>query len=290
MNRFLITACLAAAVIVGIVATTTRAEDIAFTYKKIVWEYVEQPDKGITFGGDSTFPALPADFFDPGSEPFDGKVLLTNVPGSGTAMPTFRMSGAVFPGPQAGGTEDINIGIGELQEATLQLVSTEPILVTYSGGATEEWVVRVNLNPQETGDSALRVSHDGPGEPDGGTILPVDSFFDVFAELTFTNTPAGGGPRHRFFSIVDRTNLSNLSKWAHQNDNIAGGADREFIPGADPGNPLAPLETLFFEGGGISLPLRVADVQVPEPSTLLLAIVGLVGLVLARRQRRSSRS
>ena len=274
MTRSLMTACLAAA-IAGILADISCAENIQLTFKQIKFEYVEEdPGGGITFGGGSAFPPLPADFFDPGSLPFDGIIRLQSAAGD-TAMTVIRKIGGVFPDPPA--PVDIPIEI-----VSLNLVSAEPIIVNYSGGATEQWDVTVNLNPRETSDGAFRILHNGPGEPDGGAILPMDSFFDLSAEVGFSR-----GPRHRFFAIVDRTNLSNLSKWAHQNDNIAGGADREFIPGADPANPSAPPQILFFDGGGLDLPLRVIDV-VPEPSSLVLVVLSAGWILCGGRRRDGS--
>ena len=153
MTRSLMTACLAAA-IVGIATTTCRADGINLNFSEIKWEYIKQSDSGITFGGGSTFPPLPADFFDPGSLPFDGLVRLQGAPGL-DAVILRRNAGGLFPDPPA--PIDIPIEI-----IALNLVSVEPIVVTYSGGATEQWNVQVNLNPRETGDGAFRIAHNGP--------------------------------------------------------------------------------------------------------------------------------
>jgi PEP-CTERM motif len=284
MNRFSMVVCLVAAGVLSVWAETSCGENVSLNFKKIKFDYIPQSqDGGLTFGGDSTFPALPADFFDPGSEPFEGRIDLSNVPGSGTAMPTFRTSGTNFPEPiPAGGTEDINIGVGELN-----LMSAQPISVNYSDGSTELWDAEVHLDPSQVSEGVMRVTHNPDGDPDGGTIVPLDSFFDIAAEVTFSNTPPGQATRYRGFYIIDRTNLTTTDAlWAHQNNNIAGGADRDFIPGADPADPSAPLQVLFFDGGGLDLPLQVVDV-VPEPSTLLLAIAGFVGLIAVRRRRSS---
>ena len=240
MFRCSMVLCQVVAVMLSTSIETCHGENVTLTFKKIKFDYVPQNDQGgITFGGDSTFPALPADFFNPGCEPFEGRIELTNVPGSGTAMPTFRTSGTNFPEPiPTDGTEDINIGIGELN-----LMSAEPILVNYSDGTSELWDIVIHLDPTQTSDGVLRVTHNASGEPDGGTILPLDSFFDIATEITFSNTPPGGATRYRFFYIIDRTMLSTTDAlWAHQNNNIAGGSDRNFIPGADPGDPSAPCK------------------------------------------------
>jgi len=281
MIRFSVMVCLGAAVVSWVSAEACRAENVTLTYKKIKFDYVPQNDNGgITFGGDSTIPALPADFFGPGSEPFTGNVSLK---GSKILqnLGVERTAGATFGTPSA--PQDIPLEIVELNLASIQ-----PILVTYSGGLTEQWDMAINLDKDETSSCWIRASHNPSGEPDGGTIVPLDSFFDIFAEVTFSYTPPGETTRYRGFAIIDRSHLTTSdAKWAHQNNNIADGADRDFIPGADPADPSAPLQVLFFDGGGLDLPLRVVGVGVPEPSTLLLAMACLVGLVAAqgRRQR-----
>ena len=57
MTRFSIKVCLVAAVMLGALAETSRAENVSLNYTKIKFDFVPQNDKGgITFGGDSTFP------------------------------------------------------------------------------------------------------------------------------------------------------------------------------------------------------------------------------------------
>ena len=272
---------LAWASIVGINVQST-GEEIALNFRKIPFEYVEGTNSSILFGGDSTFSALPADFFGPGSEPFSGdiplkgKKILQN-------LVLERTAGAVFDPPAA--PQDIPFELVDLN-----LASVQPIVVAYSSGLTEEWDLTVNLDRSENSSCWIRVSHQFPGEPDGGAILPEGSFLDIFAEVTFTHTPAGGAPRHRFFAIIDRSNLtSSDATWAHRHDSIAGGADRDFIPGADSADPSAPLQVLFFDGGGLDLSLRVID-PVPEPSSMMLIVMGAAGLLRLRRYKPRDRT
>ncbi|MCI0332468.1 MAG: PEP-CTERM sorting domain-containing protein, partial [Planctomycetes bacterium] len=188
-----------------------------------------------------------------------------------------RKTGGVFPDPPA--PVDIPIEI-----VSLNLISAEPIIVNYSGGATELWDAQVELDPSAASQGLLQITHNPAGEPDGGVMN--DGYIDILGTIKFTHTPAGGEPRHRFFSIVDRTQLTTTdAKWAHQHSSIAGGANREFIPGADPANPSAPLQILLFQGGGLDLPLRVMDV-VPEPSSMMLVSLGSLALIAVGFRRR----
>lgn len=281
MNRFSMALCLGAIVVWSAWAELSCAENVSLNFTKIKFDYIPQTkDGGISFGGSSTFPALPADFFGPGSLQFEGTITNIQKTKHDADMATIRETGASFSDPLI--PVDIPIEI-----VALDLVSAEPITVNYNDGSTELWDVEVHLDPSQVSGGVLRVTHNPDGDPDGGTIVPLDSFFDIAAEVTFTNTPPGEATRYRGFYIIDRTNLTTTDAlWAHQNNNIAGGADREFIPGTDPADPSAPLQVLFFDGGGLDLPLRVVDV-VPEPSTLLLAIAGFVGLIAVRRRRSS---
>jgi hypothetical protein len=276
MTRKLATLCLAAAIL-GVRSGDARGDNVSFNYGKIKFEFAPPTEAGITFGGSSVFPPLPGDFFGPGSLPFDGLLPLD----SGAVVVQVKESG------EKGGTEDINIGVGELQECTIS--KSAPFMVHYGDGATEPWDVEVRLDPLETSDFEFDFTHNPPGEPDGGAILPTDSFVNVQAILTFTNTPPASPTRYRYFAIVDRTQLMTTdATWAHRHDSIAGGENRDFLPGADPADPSAPLQVLYFQGGGLDLPLRLVNV-VPEPSVLVLLLIGAATSSASRTRQRQSR-
>jgi hypothetical protein len=94
-----------------------------------------------------TFP-LPADFFGPGSDPFDGIIAMQgspldtypiNILGSTDAV-IERLDSALLPSI---GSSDIV----DLEIVALSLVSTDPIFVTYMGGMDPEmWDVRLCLS------------------------------------------------------------------------------------------------------------------------------------------------
>jgi hypothetical protein len=228
-------------------------------------------------GGDSTFPALPADFFGPGSVPFSGDIPLKGSKIRENAISVERTSGFSFGTPLA--PHDIFSKV-----TAFNLESIAPINVNFSDGSTQQWDVMVSGRRDENSSCWIRVAHNLPGESDGGTILTDGTFFDVVADVMFSHTPASGPRRFRGFAIIDRTQLATSdAKWAHSHSSIAGGAYREFIPGADPADPFAPLQVLFFDGGGLDLPLRVIDV-VPEPSAMLVLLSAVTCLVAGFRR------
>ncbi|HKQ97999.1 MAG TPA: protease pro-enzyme activation domain-containing protein [Candidatus Polarisedimenticolia bacterium] len=118
---------------------------------------------------------IPADFFDPGSEPFAG-----DVPMQGRAIDPLGLLGptdtivrrtqpASLIGPGASATVPIEI-------VALSLVSSQPITVGYGGGPSEQWTVRACLSsavPQPAGSMAIT---NGTCIDEGGTFtssLPV---------------------------------------------------------------------------------------------------------------------
>ncbi len=131
--------------------------------------------------GTPSVPAIPADFFGPGSDPFQGTVALQGVPidtfGAFTGLsPTdtiverLQDAGPIYP-------DTIDIEIVELS-----LESVAPIPVTYNGGQDPElWDVQVEVpanGPQDTGTMTIRHEY-----PDGGTF---DSTLPVKPRLVFT--------------------------------------------------------------------------------------------------------
>jgi len=133
---------------------------------------------------------LPAGFFDPGSDPFDGTVvfqgapLVTDPPSVIGPTDTIirRMAPLSFPG--CGGTDTVPIEI-----VALSLVSCEPIVVRYpdppNPPRSELWDVKVSLpgQPQTPGTMTVTKTH-----CDGGTFsatLPIQPL------ITFTRQSDG---------------------------------------------------------------------------------------------------
>ncbi len=153
-----------------------------------------------TPGGGTTYDEhpIPANFFGPGSDPFVGRIILvgqplnTQPPGILGATDTIvRRNGPVFlPDPDSAGQIPIEI-------VALNLVSVQPIVVTYNGGTNPElWNVQVNLSraaPQLPG--TMTIVRGPCGCEDGGSfsstlpVLPKLSFSRLgppgFVELDF---------------------------------------------------------------------------------------------------------
>ncbi len=93
--------------------------------------------------GSPEIPAIPADFFGPGSDPFTGVVELGGNTGFADTVIS-RLSDMCFDGPlPASATTPIEM-------VQLDLIGCQPITVTYNGGtSSESWTVRVFLNGQQ---------------------------------------------------------------------------------------------------------------------------------------------
>ncbi|UCH83172.1 MAG: T9SS type A sorting domain-containing protein [Candidatus Latescibacterota bacterium] len=132
-------------------------------------------------------PPLPADFFGPGSDPFDGIIALRgqslDQEGSNlgrTSTIVERLAPANLPVVPSSDTVPIEI-------VALNLVSIEPIIVTYNGGLNpEEWDVQANLSsfgPQAQGDMTVNREYEN-----GGTF---EAYLHVTSRLTFTRRTDG---------------------------------------------------------------------------------------------------
>ncbi len=162
-RNLLVTACCAAVLI--LTAATAAGQDII----PLGQDCFTTPSDGSTqfnFGGAGT--PIPADFFGPGSDPFDGQVCFQG-PGG---FPGDTLVDRLADADVTSGSATIDI-----QLVQLTLLSCQPITVTYNGGQDpEQWDVTVSLvNPQAIGQMTIYKT-----VPEGGTFdsdLPVDPFF-----------------------------------------------------------------------------------------------------------------
>lgn len=130
---------------------------------------------------------IPADFFDPGSDPFIGTVSLQggqiNPLSACAADDLFeidvvirRPDPAVLPAIPS--SDQVPIEIVELR-----LVSAAPISVTYGGGSAEDWIVTMELSPSVPQPQGQQWFFHTDPDPDGGTS---DMYVPLFPRFTFT--------------------------------------------------------------------------------------------------------
>jgi hypothetical protein len=148
------------------------------------------PGTGVTRDDFSNNP-IPAGFFDPGSDPFTGMVILQGQPLPDLGGPTApslggsdtvvrRLADAQLP---TNGSQDTS----PIESVALSLISVQPITVTYNGGQNPElWQVRLCLSgvaPQPQGTMTLRRTC-----AQGGTL---DTSLPVVPRVRFTRIGDG---------------------------------------------------------------------------------------------------
>jgi len=118
------------------------------------------PSAGFEFGSPE-LPPIPADFFEPGSDPFDGTVEFEG----GTLEPPFpdyhtlinRITPANVPSPYPS-TDMVDTEIVELS-----LVGTTPITITYNGGMDPQlWEVEVVLSANPAPIGLMQITKNDP--------------------------------------------------------------------------------------------------------------------------------
>ena len=148
------------------------------------WHQTNHCESRITFGDTGDVPTIAADFFGPGSDPFDGCVYLQGVPFPDDPLECTdtiieRLEEADLTDPPCTDVIDTEI-------VAMTLTSTAPIRVTGSGDFPAEsfFDVFVEIDLPQLGDMSITKENE-----QGGTFtanLPV--------EPRFTFTPVDGGP------------------------------------------------------------------------------------------------
>ncbi len=136
----------------------------------------------VTFG-EGAIPAIPADFFGPGSEPFTGTVQFTGAPvdpATSDADTIVRRHGEAYL-PFEGSVDTIPIEL-----LTLSLMSVHPITVTYQSTSSQLYDVFMTLDPGFPAMGSMTIQRTSPS---GGTFTSTLQLLPVF-----TFAPAGGGP------------------------------------------------------------------------------------------------
>ncbi|MHC4698788.1 MAG: hypothetical protein ACYTFA_18830, partial [Planctomycetota bacterium] len=154
---------------------------------------VPGPGNTYTSFGNDIIPPLPADFFEPGSEPFEGQIAFEGVPidealhGSASTL-IVRSGDPVLPADPV----DLE-GTVAVELVALSLQSVAPITVTYSGGQPpENWDVAVTLSDTPAGQGSLTAIKT---HCNGGTF---DMTLPVNPKLTFTKVSDPGT-----FAVLD---------------------------------------------------------------------------------------
>ena len=188
----------------------------------------------IEFGG-LELPPIPADFFDPGSNPFEGPISLDGgqvSPGlcpnddlNGVDTVIRRLSDAQVP---LDGKDEIPIEIVELS-----LVSVSPIVVGFSGLTPELWDVEVDLStqPQSLGTMIIQRTH-----ANGGVFV---TDLPVLPRFTFTSVADGNKVRILDAGLVGIPPLRFISVGAdpwEDKSPIPGSCTSNWCP--TPGGPL----------------------------------------------------
>jgi len=144
---------------------------------------------------------IPANFFDPGSEPFTGTVCLDGVP---INQPTFGTADTILRRLQVG---DMPQDVVPIELVQLSLVSCSPITVTYTGGipAPQTWNVSAVLNPGQQSLGNMTIDQLNGS---GGTF---DSSFQVFPRFNFTRV-SDSAPRGPLDYVPDTYTVTD-SPW-----------------------------------------------------------------------------
>jgi hypothetical protein len=196
---------------------------------------------------------IPADFFGPGSLPFEGHVPLLGIPFGPAGTDTI-----VERGPVTGGLESVPIQI-----VALELKSIAPIEVNF-GTASSFFDVFVELEPAPPSNGQMQLQQTSPS---GGLI--VDSFFDIFYDIDFL--PVGPGAPQ----TMPQSESMNLE--------LPPVPFLYSAPPEYPGSAGFYPELQQFDGPG---PLELVWTT-PEPSSFLLASCGLALVALfGSRMRR----
>ena len=220
---------------------------------------------------------MPADYFGPGSDPFNGTVYLEGDPfdsfgGYNGLSPTDTIVERQEDAGDAGFPETIDIEI-----VALELKSVAPITITYNGGQDpEDWDVTVSVPEgdanQETGSMTIR--HE---DADGGTF-DIDAL-PVRPLLTFIQVTGGSGvmgplywpdpPTSSYFVFA----VSD-EDWCHTANPLATppgqvviekpGLTSNFFPGIDCGPPRTKT-LVVLDDGSSRLSVKAAEKAAPGP-------------------------
>ena len=219
---------------------------------------------------------IPADFFWPGSDPFNDLVPLEGNPsGPGNIDTRVQRLDGINPFNFPDGPQTIDIEIVELS-----LTSVDPITVSINSGAsTELWYVEMDLSGiQPTG--GMDVDH---SQTNGGTFdatVPVQPLFTFTRvsnpiDVRVLDTVAEGvGPFHLGTPTPEPWVHTMLPGDMHSAAGVPAG---DFYPGVAP--------PVIFNSSGSRSQL-VYNAATPEPATMLLLALGVIPTLLRKRRKK----
>ncbi len=265
---FVVSARIASVFLCLLLARPTAADNVLAGYDLFV---TPPPLQGTSAWNFAVLP-LPADFFDPGSDPFSGVIQLQGQPLSSppglapTDTIVRRLNDAVLPGAPSSDVVPIEI-------VALHLVSCNPITVTYGLGSPELWDVSVTLPSPAPG--SMQINHT---VSDGGTFTS-----SLFVQPLFTFTRHGDLAQRTANRNENITQASSV-QWSHTAPTgaLTTTNTSNFFPGATPGNPSGPVRQFRYLGSQFTWDLQL--VIIPEPSTALLFAAGSAALALRRKR------
>jgi len=237
-----------------------------------IWE------TGVGAAHDFSSDPIPADFFDPGSDPFIGLIPLVGVPlgtflGQNTSSADTvvkRLSPAVLPAVGPGG-DTIPIEL-----VALSLKSVSPIEVT-DGGGSEFWDVFVELSTLAPSSGTMSINKISPS---GGEY---DSALNVQPKFTFTRITTPFDVRvlddlSAVPSLFMVTVFPTLWEYGPTNNQLV-------VPTVN-GPNFWPYPNSFRTGGLQPVLLTVQAQAVPELATLIpfLTVILLGGIIYGKQR------
>jgi hypothetical protein len=233
---------------------------------------------------------LPADFFGPGSDPFDGGIPddqtsldpTPDCPGAaaGTSILLARLDVAALPSVPSSDVIDTEI-------IAMSLVSSSPITVTYNGGLNpEQWNVEITPSPStpSTGTMTIRLEHSEGGTFDSDILLqPYFTFTRVSDAEVRTLDGAGV-----YQDLIAATNVP----WVYGDPDVTcPSCTSNFVPGH---NGLNKVEYSYV-GTLSNLSVRSSCIETAIPTlsqwgqlAALLALLAAGAYLIARRRRVST--
>jgi hypothetical protein len=160
------------ALVIGLFVTTRNSSAAQSGFPIVADnDQFETPGNGETFHDFGGSP-IPANFFGPGSLPFNQLVALEGVPlSSDSEIDTIIQRHQTITGP--GGSTALTM-------TALSLKSSNPITVTYSSGASEAWTMKVSLSQFKASTGTMTVN-----------ASTMDSTLKVWPRFTLTRVSDG---------------------------------------------------------------------------------------------------